>query len=249
MKGEVGTDTPSDADALCFGSRAPSARRGVRNTPAGRWLILHSMLETVGSKGYDAATLGEVLGRAGVSTRAFDLEFDSKEDCFSAAFRGEIRRIEAWLADAVKSEETWPAKFRVGMKCLVDLVEAEPNVARALFTDTGTVRAFTNEGWSRILDRAAAAIDGARSAPDAESPPQIAAKAVVAKIYTLLRSRIQSSRPVEDITPDLVFHAIRPYFGAEVAQREMLVVTNPVPPATRNLSRRRRSGTSPTPSV
>lgn len=192
-----------------------------------RWLILHTMLETVGSKGYDEATLGEVLGRAGVSTRAFDLEFDGKEACFVSAFRGEVRRIEGWLTDSVALEETWPAKIRLGLKCLVDLVEAEPDVARALFTDANAIRAFTNEAWSRILDRAAEVLDGARSAPDAESPPQIAAKAVVAKIYSLLRSRIGSSRPVADLLPDLVFYAVRPYFGAEVAHREMLAMINP----------------------
>jgi AcrR family transcriptional regulator len=51
-----------------------------------RMRIGMAMLETIGEKGYVASTVSEVVGRAGVSRKAFYQHFTNKEECFLATY-------------------------------------------------------------------------------------------------------------------------------------------------------------------
>ena len=63
------------------------------------------MVECVGERGYRAAALEEVLGRAGVSAPLFYAHFRSKEECLLATFDAELAAIEEQVVAAVRGAE------------------------------------------------------------------------------------------------------------------------------------------------
>ena len=69
------------------------------------------MLEAVGSYGYQTVTIGVVLGRTGTSTRAFDLEFEGKEDCYLAALDFGVEKVESLIREEARGETTWLGRF------------------------------------------------------------------------------------------------------------------------------------------
>jgi hypothetical protein len=72
------------------------------------------------------------------------------------------------------------------------------------------------------MERAASAIDLAREESE-EDAPAIAAEAVVAGILAVLHSRLagQRSEGFARLLPELMYLAVLPYFGADVAAAEM----------------------------
>ena len=80
---------------------------------------------------------------------------------------------------------------------------------------------------NRTMKRAADFIDLALLDPDASSserPPKIAPDAIVAGIYGTLHSWLSSGANggFRELMPDLVYQAVLPYFGPEVARKEMV---------------------------
>ncbi len=69
-----------------------------------RMRIGMAMLETIGEKGYVASTVSEVVGRAGVSRKAFYQHFTNKEECFLATYDAIVeegrRRVARTLSEA-----------------------------------------------------------------------------------------------------------------------------------------------------
>lgn len=52
-----------------------------------RWRILEAMVEVVSRTGHAAASVADVIERAGVSRKTFYEHFSGKEDCFLAAYQ------------------------------------------------------------------------------------------------------------------------------------------------------------------
>lgn len=191
---------------------------------SGRELILREMLKLVGEVGYEETTVGMVLGRCGVSERTFELEFIDKEDCFLAAFEFGVGLLEAGLVEAAMGESSWLGKFRAGLGALVEFLDAEPEIGRALLVEAQLAGREAQARSDETMERAARLIDLARVEGDGfESPPEIAPRAVVAGIYGMLHSRLASGTGdgVGELMPDLVYYAVLPYFGSEVAVEEM----------------------------
>jgi hypothetical protein len=134
-----------------------------------------------------------------------------------------VAEIEGLLANAVTDEDSWLGKFSRGLACLVDILEDRPGLGRVLLAEIDEGGEAARKRWSETLRRAARFVDLAREEPGGRSPPQNAANAVVAKISGVLQSELRySGRPeLRAAVPDLVYCAVLPYFGEEVARREM----------------------------
>jgi len=203
---------------------------GVRTLPPDlvraiqRERLLAAMLETVNELGYRALTVQDVLKRAGVSRPTFYEQFEDKEDCFLAAFDASAerlrKRIEAALGDA---EENWRERLRRGLEALLEFIAAEPNAARTVIVEA---RASSPAGLRRrdeLLDGFAARIDAEARRGLADPPSAIAAAGVVGGIESVLYARLQreEAAELESLLPSLMYFAVLPYEGHEVAAEEL----------------------------
>lgn len=112
-----GEEPRSGLPDTAHGSRREARREREKRDQRRR--ILAAMVECVGKKGYKAAGLGEVLGRAGVSAPLFYSHFASKEECLLAAFDAELAAIERQVAAGVRDAQGCADRAQRGLEALL----------------------------------------------------------------------------------------------------------------------------------
>ena len=193
------------------------------NSPK-REKILEGMLEAVGTEGYDATSVRTVLDRAGLYRQAFYDNFADKDECYLAALEMGIARLEAVVARAAASEEDWRAKLRAGLGALLDQLDAEPEMGRAVIVEVHAAGPEALARRAEAMKRAADFIDLARvEADEAETPPQIASEGIIAGIHAIVHSRLCTGATdgFRSLLPEFMYFAVLPYFGADAASAEM----------------------------
>jgi AcrR family transcriptional regulator len=183
---------------------------------------MDGMLEAVGAEGYERTAVRSVLDRTGTYRQAFYDSFADKDDCYLQAYDACVERIEAELSEAAAGEAGWMGELRAGLGALLDLLDAEPNVGRALLVE---VHAAGPEALARrtaALQRAYAFLDRAAAGARLAAPP-IAGEGIVAGILAVLHSRLcaGADESFRALLPELMYFAVLPYFGAEAAAAEL----------------------------
>jgi AcrR family transcriptional regulator len=182
------------------------------------------MLLSVGARGYEKATVQEVLERSGISRDRFQRTFGSKEACFARAYEMATERICAEALEAAHGAESWRAGFRAALAALLRTVAEEPLTAKALLVD---VRAARGEAWAKhqqLVERAAAAVVAAREEPGARpGAGPLTAQFVVGAIEEAICAEIGAGRAaaVERLLPDLAHLGVLQYFGEDEAWLEL----------------------------
>lgn len=187
-----------------------------------REALLIGMLEAVGADGYDAASVRAVLDRSGLYRQAFYDNFPDKGTCYLEAFDFEIARIETELAAAVAGETTWRGKLRAGLARVLELLDAEPDRARAVIVE---VHAAGGEALVKRAEMMRRAIDfvAAGAEEGSVAAPPMAPEGVVAGIHAMIHARLATgvSGGFRELLPEFVYFAVLPYFGSEAASAEM----------------------------
>jgi AcrR family transcriptional regulator len=186
------------------------------------------MLDAVGAEGYEATSVRSVLGRTGLYRQAFYDDFEDKADCYLQALDAGIARVEALIGTATRAERGWPAQVRAGLLALLDFLEAEPNVGRALIVEVHPAGGPAREKRAAAMRKAAHCLDRARLEVGSREAPAIASEAVVAGIVAVLHSRLASRRDTgfKQLLPELMYVAVLPYFGPEAAGGELRPVAS-----------------------
>ncbi len=193
------------------------------NSPK-REKILTGMLEEVGSAGYDATSVRTVLARTGLYRQAFYDNFGDKDECYRSALDAGVTRLEALAAAAAASEESWKGKLRAGLGAVLDFLDSEADVGRALFVEVHAAGPAALARRAEAMKRAADFIDLARlEASESESPPRIAPEGIVAGIHAVVHSRLSTGADegFRELLPEFMYFAVLPYFGAKAATAEM----------------------------
>lgn len=114
--------------------RLPSGRhhltRGaVEASQRGRLLLATAAV--VAAKGYGAATVADVVDRAGVSRRTFYEQFPDKEGCFLAAYDTGVEVMLGRIAAAVAplAPDDWRGRVRTGLATYLEVLAGEADFA------------------------------------------------------------------------------------------------------------------------
>jgi AcrR family transcriptional regulator len=207
--------------------RLPRGRHGLspefvaRNQ---RERLISALILTLAEVGYQKTTVSMIGRRASVSKSDFYKHFDSKDDCFLAAYDYAVDRIRTTVVDACALEpvDDWPARVRAGVTALLTLLAGEPPLATIVLAEG--LRAGRG-----IYDRYQAAVEsfvpllreGAPDPPGAAPVPPATDEAVVGGIAALLSRRVVAGE-AEDLTNligDVLEFALAPHLGTEGARR------------------------------
>jgi AcrR family transcriptional regulator len=216
--GAEGTGAFSEIDVLPHTPRLELVNSSKREK------ILEGMLDAVGTEGYDATSVRTVLDRAGLYRQAFYDNFADKDACYLAALEMGIARLEATVARGAASEESWRGKLREGLGALLDQLDEEPAMGRAVIVEVHGAGPEALARRAEAMKRAADFIDLARlEADEDESPPQIAPEGIVAGIHAIVHSRLSTGATdgFRGLLPEFMYFAVLPYFGADAASAEM----------------------------
>jgi AcrR family transcriptional regulator len=181
------------------------------------------MLLSVGSRGYEKASVQEVLERSGISRERFQRQFGDKEACFAQAYEMAADRLCAEVLEA-GGGTSWRAGFRAALAHLLRTVAEQPLLAKALVIE---VRAARGQAWAKhqqTIERFARAVDSARGEPGARiTTTPLTAQFVVGAIEEAISVEIGAGRAatVERLLPDLCHLAVLNFFGEDEAWLEL----------------------------
>jgi AcrR family transcriptional regulator len=186
--------------------------------------LIAALILTLDEVGYQKTTVSMIGRRAAVSKSDFYKHFDSKDECFLAAYDFAVERIRAAVVDAcVKaSGEDWPVRVRASVVSLLSTLAAEPPLA-------GIVLAEGLRAGRGIYDRYQAAVesfvpllrDGAPDPPGGAPVPAATDEAVVGGIASVLSRRATAGEAADlsKLVPDVLEFALTPHLGTEGARR------------------------------
>jgi AcrR family transcriptional regulator len=192
--------------------------------PTKRQRILNGMLEAVGADGYENTSVRSVLDRCGLYRQAFYDDFRDKEDCYLQAYDAGLGQLEAMIRASAAGAADWHGKVRAGLATLLDFLDAQPNVGRALIVEVHPAGEAALAKRDAAMWRAREVIDRGRAeARGVPEPPAIAAEAATSGIHAVLHSRLAAggSRGFRELLPEFMYVLVLPYFGPEAAKAEM----------------------------
>lgn len=187
-----------------------------------RQRILQGMLEAVGRQGYEQTTVQDAIDAAGLYRQAFYDNFSDKEDCYLQALEAGSAWIELAMRETAAGCETWRGRLRGALAGLLNFLESQPEIGRALLVEVHAAGPKAVEKRTEAMERAARLIDLAREESD-DAAPAISAEAVVAGILAVLHARLSAGGTLgfDGLLPELMYLAVLPYFGAEAAAAEL----------------------------
>jgi AcrR family transcriptional regulator len=184
-------------------------------TDSQRERLLAALVHTVAARGYKAATITEIVKAASVSTKAFYENFDSKEECFLAAFDAVLAHLKELVGEALAPCPEWPRRLIAALRALLDFFEAEPDLARLCLVEPVTA---TPTIAARFREEVIACIPylklGRAESADAVSLPESTEDSLLGGLVVLTsRSILAGEDPLPELLPDLVEFVLAPYLG------------------------------------
>jgi AcrR family transcriptional regulator len=186
--------------------------------------LIAGLTEVLYEVGYQKTTVSLIGARASVSKSDFYKHFQSKDECFFAAYEEAIERIRKVVVDACAGEPKaeWAPRVRDGIAALLAFLAADPALASISLVEG--LRAGRG-----VYDRYQAAVEsfvpylreGAPATPDGDPVPAATDEAVVGGIASLLGRRVLAGEAerIDQLLPDVLEFALTPYLGATEARR------------------------------
>jgi AcrR family transcriptional regulator len=171
-----------------------------------------AMLEAVGEKGYVATTVSDVVGRAGVSRKAFYQHFANKEECFLATYDTIARDGRRRVARAFRDSEGHPDRMETAIRSLFEAAMENPDALRLAITEITAVGAAGIERRERsIVEYGQLLQDGLRTSPGTgrvsagPALPDTTLRAMVGGLNRVLVTCLYGSRRTKplELVPDL----------------------------------------------
>ncbi|HWB68958.1 MAG TPA: TetR/AcrR family transcriptional regulator [Solirubrobacterales bacterium] len=182
--------------------------------------LLASMAKEVAARGYRATTITEVVKAASVSTRDFYSHFESKEECFLAAFDAVTAHLRTLVTKAAEPEPDWPHEIIAGLGAALSFFAAEPDLARlCLLESVSATPMIAIKFREVVLAGVPALARGRAELRDADALLPEAESAIIGGAVSLATRSIitgETGRLLE-LLPDLVEFTLGPYLGAERA--------------------------------
>jgi AcrR family transcriptional regulator len=215
------------ADSIVEMDRLPRGRHGLspefvaRNQ---RERLISGLIEALYEVGYQKTTVSLIGRHASVSKSDFYKHFESKDECFLAAYDVAFERIRSHVRAACQDAagEEWALRVRAGIESLLRLFTSDP--ALASITLVEGLRAGRG-----IYDRYQAGIElfvgdlreGAPPGPGGAPVPEATDEAVVGGVASMLGRRILAGegRDLEQLFPEILEFVLAAYMGAEEARR------------------------------
>jgi AcrR family transcriptional regulator len=188
-----------------------------------RAALLSAVLALSSAGGYRQLTPDGIAAAAGVPRERFGELFLDPEDCYATAYEEWAEAFWQHLLETCETEDGWPARMRASIQWLVRYAMEKPAEARGAIAQAPSAGLRVQAARRRLLERLSHAIDLARRETDLSrhSPPPSTAPFIVGGVVWSVECTLRNS--VDDLQEragDLVFFAVMPYFGEEVAWAE-----------------------------
>jgi len=193
--------------------------------------IREALFDLVEERGYQDVTVAEVVARAEVERAEFDRRFADKEELCMAVFYETADAAQAEVLSAFEGGSEWRDSLRASAYAIVRFIRDRPRAAGfgavhiLVAGDLAQVyREQQLQQWVDLIDL------GRQELDDPDSMGRGVAEGVLGAIHGRLIKELEGGRgtdSLEEFVPELMYIAVRPYLGHEVAREELTV---PAPP-------------------
>ncbi|OJU83794.1 MAG: hypothetical protein BGO11_13720, partial [Solirubrobacterales bacterium 70-9] len=206
--------------------RLPRGRHGLPREAVAdsqRVRILAAMIEVVAAQGYTDTRVVDVIGIAGVSRKTFYELFDSKEDCFLAAYDILLGRVleKAETGFGVQPGAPWPVRLEAGLRAVLGHLAAHPEEARFALVEVLAAGPKALARRDAALRQFTGFIETGRSESTIDLPGSTA-QTIAGGVSELLYSEVLhgAAARLPARLPELVFLIVLPFLGPERAAAE-----------------------------
>ena len=164
--------------------------------------LLEAAGQAVAEKGYAAATIDDIVRRAGVSKKTFYEHFEDKLGCFLAAYEAASDELYAHVTAAQDAAGAdWHDRTRAGIHAYLRWLAAEPALARVFLIEIAAAGPEALACRERLRDRYA---ERMRALQDGHEVREEIAHAVVAAADDLVVRRLRAGEDVRELEPVLL---------------------------------------------
>lgn len=180
-----------------------------------RQRILLAALDVFAERGYEAATIKDIIRKARVSRATFYEVFVGKEACMVALHEEILRWLSEQVTPAIAEAAEWSAQVRVGAGLTVDLLAADPRLAFVCAVEAPALPvARIRQQHEAIVERLCAGLRAGRTeSRTGKQLPEILETALVhGAIYMIGRAVVYGkSVDVEALRVELTNLILAPY--------------------------------------
>lgn len=184
--------------------------------------LIAGLAEAVAEKGYAAVTLADIVKHAKVSRRVFYANFESKEQCFLAAFEVVVDHLRELIAEAVEGIDDWPHQAIAATRAVLSFLASEPDLARLCLVESrGGGPAVTARFNAAVGDVVPLLRRGRAERPEGERLPNSTEDSTIGSLVSLIYRKVAvgEAEQLEDLLSDCAELALLPYLGSAEATR------------------------------
>ncbi len=184
--------------------------------------LIAGLAAAVAEKSYTAVTLADITRQAKVSRRVFYANFESKEQCFLAAFDVVIGHIGELAAEAVDGISDWPHQAIAVTRAVLAFFASEPDLARLCLVESrGAGPAIAKRFGEAVGEVTPLLQRGRAERPAAERLPESTEDSVIGSLVSLAYRKVAAgeAEQLEALLPDCVGLVLSPYLGLAEASR------------------------------
>jgi Transcriptional regulator len=208
-------------------ARLPPGRHGLPREFVAhnqRERLIAGLAEAVAENGYAGTTIAHITRHAAVSRRTFYEHFNSKDECFVAAYDTVMAELRQRVDQAFNEEKEWPQAIRAGIAAMLEFLAAEPHLARLSMVEALVAGPVVIERYDAAIQGLVPYFEAGRKGRSAEVLAGLSPsteEALVGGMVSLISRRIFAERTeeLESLLPDLVEFALTPYLGSVEAAK------------------------------
>jgi AcrR family transcriptional regulator len=186
--------------------------------------LIAGLAAAVADKGYAAVTLADITREARVSRRVFYENFESKEQCFLAAFDVVVAHLGQLVDGAVEGAADWPGKAIAATRAVLGFLASEPDLARLLLVESRSAGPAVAGRFNEAIAELRPLLAAGRAARPSEKErplPDSTEDSVLGSLVSLLHRKVAAGEAARlgELLPDAVEFVLSPYVGPDEASR------------------------------
>lgn len=215
------------ADSIVGMDRLPRGRHGLSPEFVAanqRERLIAGLIQTLYEVGYHKTTVSLIGQQAAVSKSDFYKHFESKDDCFVAAYDVAVDQIRERVLTACREaeQEDWALRVRVAVEALLETFAAEPALASITLVEGLRAGRGVYDRYQTAIESFVGSLrEGAPPGPAGVEVPEATDEAVIGGIASLLGRRVLAGDgpELDQLFPEILEFALTAHLGAEEARR------------------------------
>jgi AcrR family transcriptional regulator len=184
--------------------------------------VLLATAELVAERGYQKTTIELIAKTSKVALATFYEHFDSKEECFLAAFDESVDAAREVFAELLDPEQPWQEQISAGLEIFLEMVTKEQARAKLCIVEAQAAGSVSLARYQAMLESVAPKLrEGREFNPRASRLPDGLEVALVGGITWLVHQRLVADdvENLKALLPEMLQVTLTPYIGEVEAGR------------------------------